>query len=87
MDTWHTLHPNRLGLTFDGGVNPLVTRQEERMRYDRVMVAPGAGANSLAPVSCCRLGMGAIEGEEGARPSDHYGVYAEFDIVGRDQRP
>ena len=66
------------GITFDGATNPLcITDEQERMRYDRIMVyLPAAQEEKgtlLVPESIEMVGTEAID-ETGLKASDHYGL-------------
>lgn len=75
VDVWPFLRPGKRGYTFDGARNANVRNRRERMRYDRVMAASADGA--WRPQAIGLLGLDPID-RVGTRPSDHYGLVADF---------
>ena len=74
-DVWSLLRGKERGLTFDGRRNPNVRTRGEQMRYDRILAS--SPTQTWQPTAINILGVDPID-DTGIRPSDHYGLVADF---------
>lgn len=81
-DTWREARPEEPGHTFDGTLNPACCHDpEERMRYDRIL----ASRRGLTTTAASLLGTEVMRGCEdmGLRPSDHFGLLVDLEVIAR----